>query len=61
MTIDEANAMMMKAKLRSIIDPALGCEVCLLVEVVSAGNADMYPGTQGPIFFKFPLPYLEKL
>ena len=60
MTIDEANAMMMKAKYE-YIDPALKKRGLPPVEVVSAGNADMYPGTQGPIFFKFPLPYLEKL
>lgn len=60
MTVDDINAMMMKAKYE-YIDPALKKRGLPPVEIGSAGNADMYPGTQDPIFFKFPLPYLEKL
>lgn len=60
MTVDEVNAMMMKAKYE-YIDPALKKRGLPPVEIGNAGFAEDYPGTQGPIFFKFPLPYLEKL
>tara|TARA_R100000654_G_scaffold26486_3_gene50179 strand:+ start:587 stop:2740 length:2154 start_codon:yes stop_codon:yes gene_type:complete len=60
MTVDDVNAMMMEAK-EKYIDPALAKRGLPPVQVLEAGSADMYPGTQSPIFFKFPLPYLEKL
>ena len=60
MTVDDVNAMMMEAK-EKYIDPALAKRGLPPVQVLEAGPADMYPGTQAPIFFKFPLPYLEKL